>query len=101
MGLILVWHKMLTNRDSCFFFYFGTSYVALCNGFMISDIRILVLYVYCLIHFKMLKNMSPVVDENQYISAREVRNKKRNRYSNILPGKNNDSLLYYSFWCIL
>ena len=49
------------------------------------------------IYFKMLKHMSPVADENQYISAREVRNKKKNRYSNILPGKNNDSLLRYSF----
>ena len=30
--------------------------------------------------------MSPVVDEQQYVSAKEVRNRKRNRYSNILPG---------------
>ena len=35
---------------------------------------------------KMLKNMSPVADETQYISAKEVRNKTKNRYSNILPG---------------
>ena len=30
--------------------------------------------------------MSPVADETQYISAKEVRNKRKNRYSNILPG---------------
>ena len=33
------------------FLDFGTSYVALFNGLMISDIRILVLHVYCLYHF--------------------------------------------------
>ena len=33
--------------DSCFLLDFGTSYVALFNGLMISDIRILVLHVYC------------------------------------------------------
>ena len=30
--------------------------------------------------------MSPVADEVQYVSAKEVRNKGKNRYSNILPG---------------
>ena len=34
----------------------------------------------------MLKHMSPVADEAQYMSAKEVRNKGKNRYSNILPG---------------
>ena len=34
----------------------------------------------------MLKHMSPVADEVQYVSAKEVRNKGKNRYSNILPG---------------
>ena len=33
--------------DSCFFLDFRTSHVALFNGLMISDIRILVLHVYC------------------------------------------------------
>ena len=36
--------KLSSNfEDSCFFGDFGTSYVALFNGLMISDIRILVL----------------------------------------------------------
>ena len=33
-----------------------------------------------------MKNMSPVADETQYISAKDVRNKRKNRFSNILPG---------------
>ena len=64
--MILVWHKMLTTAhtrsyprvseiqsssnfgDSCLVLVFETSYVALFNGLMISDIRIFVLHVYCL-----------------------------------------------------
>ena len=30
--------------------------------------------------------MSPVTDESQYISAKQVRHRNKNRYSNILPG---------------
>ena len=33
---------------SCFLLDYGTPYVALFNGLMISDLRILVLHVYCL-----------------------------------------------------
>ena len=50
-GLILGFRgfKSSSNfRDSCFLLDFETSYVALFNGLMISDIRILVLHVYCL-----------------------------------------------------
>ena len=53
-GLILgcrEFKSSLNFGDSCFCLEFGTSYVALFNGLMISDIRILVLHVYCL-HIK-------------------------------------------------
>ena len=44
-----------SNRGFMFLFVFGTSYVALFNALVISDIRILVLHVYCcllqLLHF--------------------------------------------------
>ena len=44
--------KLSSNfKDSCFFLDFETSYVALFNGLMISDIRILVLHAYCLSEF--------------------------------------------------
>ena len=46
-GLILGF-RGFKFRDSCYLLDFETSYVALLNGFMISDIRILVLYVYSL-----------------------------------------------------
>ncbi|XP_052774853.1 receptor-type tyrosine-protein phosphatase kappa-like [Mya arenaria] len=37
------------------------------------------------IEFSRMEKMSPVADECQYVSAKEVRNRKKNRYSNILP----------------
>ncbi|WAR24842.1 PTPRK-like protein [Mya arenaria] len=37
------------------------------------------------LEFSRMKTMSPVVDECQYVSAKEVRNRNKNRYSNILP----------------
>ena len=49
-GLILrfLGFKSSSNfGDSCFFLDFGTSYVALFNGLMISDRWILVFHVYC------------------------------------------------------
>ena len=56
-GLILGFRgfKSTSNfGDSCFFLDFGTSYVALFNGLMISDIRILVLRVYSLFRTRYL-----------------------------------------------
>ena len=53
-GLILVFRGFNRPRISGIhvsFLDFGTSYVALFNGLMSSDIRILVLHVYCLYHF--------------------------------------------------
>ena len=50
-GLILGFRGLKSSSifgDSCFFLDFGTSYIALFNGLMISDVRILVLHVYCL-----------------------------------------------------
>ena len=48
--------------DLCFFLNFGTSYVALFNGLMISDIRILVLHVYFLyIHCNCMQVPSSVL----------------------------------------
>ncbi|XP_052777233.1 receptor-type tyrosine-protein phosphatase epsilon-like [Mya arenaria] len=37
------------------------------------------------VKFSRMEKMSPVSDECQYVSAKEVRNRNRNRYSNILP----------------
>jgi len=31
--------------------------------------------------------MSPVTDESQYVSAKIVRNRDKNRYTNVLPGQ--------------
>ena len=36
------------NMHLCFLFDFGSTFVALFNGLMISDIRMLILLVYCL-----------------------------------------------------
>ena len=50
-GLIIGFRGLKSSSifgDSCFFLGFGTSYIALFNGLMISDVRILVLHVYCL-----------------------------------------------------
>ncbi|WAR24620.1 PTPRU-like protein [Mya arenaria] len=37
------------------------------------------------VEFSRMEKMSPVGDECQYVSAKEVRNRNKNRYSNILP----------------
>ncbi|XP_052776954.1 uncharacterized protein LOC128214498 isoform X2 [Mya arenaria] len=37
------------------------------------------------VEFSRMKKMSPVADECQYVSAKELRNRNKNRYSNILP----------------
>ncbi|WAR24556.1 PTPRT-like protein [Mya arenaria] len=37
------------------------------------------------VEFSRMKKMSPVIDECQYVSAKELRNRNKNRYSNILP----------------
>ncbi|WAR24853.1 PTPRT-like protein, partial [Mya arenaria] len=37
------------------------------------------------VKFSRMEKMSPVSDECQYVSAKEVRNRNKNRYSNILP----------------
>ena len=53
-GIILGFRGFNRSRISGIhvsFLDFRTSYVALFNGLMISDIRILVLHVYCLYHF--------------------------------------------------
>jgi len=36
--------------------------------------------------FQRLRKLSPVTDESQYVSAKIVRNRDKNRYSNVLPG---------------
>ncbi|XP_052777594.1 receptor-type tyrosine-protein phosphatase alpha-like [Mya arenaria] len=37
------------------------------------------------VEFSRMEKMSPVADERQYVSAKEVRNRNKNRYTNILP----------------
>ncbi|XP_052777696.1 receptor-type tyrosine-protein phosphatase mu-like isoform X2 [Mya arenaria] len=37
------------------------------------------------VEFSRMEKMSPMADECQYVSAKEVRNRNKNRYSNILP----------------
>ncbi|WAR24508.1 PTPRU-like protein [Mya arenaria] len=37
------------------------------------------------VQFSRMEKMSPVADECQYVSAKDVRNRNKNRYSNILP----------------
>ncbi|XP_053395795.1 uncharacterized protein LOC123524141 [Mercenaria mercenaria] len=37
------------------------------------------------IEFETLKKMSPVAEEYQYVLSKQVRNKQKNRYSNVLP----------------
>ncbi|WAR24844.1 PTPRA-like protein [Mya arenaria] len=41
------------------------------------------------VEFSRLEKMSPVADECQNVSAKEMRNKNKNRYSNILPVADN------------
>ena len=36
--------------------------------------------------FQRLRQLSPVTEESQYVSAKIVRNRDKNRYSNVLPG---------------
>ena len=63
-GLILGFRRFKSSsnfRDSCLPLDFENSYVALFNGLMISDIRILVLRVYCFLKLCNLITLSAVV----------------------------------------
>ncbi|XP_053395786.1 receptor-type tyrosine-protein phosphatase T-like [Mercenaria mercenaria] len=37
------------------------------------------------VEFETLKRVSPVADENEYVTSKLVRNRRKNRYSNVLP----------------